>query len=278
MAYLERLPRWGRFLAGTVAVGAIGALDYLSGYQVSLAALYVVPILLAAWYIDRTAAFALAALSAAAAFVSDEMGGKPYPNWLYAAADFTSALCVNVILAVLLSSLKLALEREKQLARTDPTTGVFNGRWFRELLDTEIERLRRYHRIFSLAYLDLDGFKVLDDTHGHATGDAMLRTVAETVKRHLRAADVLARLGGDEFAILLPETSAAAAESVVAKLIEAIHGSVDDPSRAVTFSVGLVTFAAAPSGTHEALRLADELMYQAKAQGKDRACSAVWSA
>ena len=123
---------------------------------------------------------------------------------------------VTVTLLVLLSaSYVVARFRQSQetlttLARYDSLTGLANRATFLERLDLELARHRRFERPFSLAVLDCDDFKVVNDAHGHLEGDRLLQVAAATLRVALRKTDLACRLGGDEFAVLLPETDAAA--------------------------------------------------------------------
>ena len=119
-----------------------------------------------------------------------------------------------MIFTLLLSSLKRALDRERELSGTDVLTGIRNARSFREVLGAEIERSKRFQRPFTVAYLDLDNFKTVNDCHGHEHGDELLRLVGNTILTGIRKTDTVARLGGDEFALLLPETEYEAAGAV----------------------------------------------------------------
>lgn len=114
--------------------------------------------------------------------------------------------------------LEAALIKEQELARIDPLTHVSNRRAFYELAEIEIVRARRNGCPLSVAYMDVDNFKFVNDDLGHATGDLVLVTIASTLRSELRASDIVARLGGDEFAILLPETDAESAQAVLDKL------------------------------------------------------------
>lgn len=273
---LERLPRPVGFLIAVAMDAVIGVVDYFPGYQVSLTVLYVLPMVFAAWYVGAAATITVALLSVGVAFAGDLAGGKTYPSAAHLAVDLASRVLINVAIALLLSGLQRSHARERDLARTDALTGAIASRHFRALLQAEIDRSRRYGRQFSLAYLDIDGFKHINDTGGHASGDNVLRAVAVTMRGLMRAPDVLGRLGGDEFAILLPETGADAARVPLAKLRDAVRSQVDETGETVTLSVGLVTFATPPSDADEALRLSDRLMYEAKADGKDRVRSVVY--
>ncbi len=158
----------------------------------------------------------------------------------------------------------------EQLATQDPLTGALNARSFVERLAQELERIRRYSRPLALLYLDLDDFKVVNDRHGHQTGDAVLRLVANATRRAIRQSDVVGRLGGDEFGVLMPETDSVVAEAAATRLAAGIR-SVFQGTPSVTASIGLVsTINAASLGAEELLRRADKAMYEAKRTGKDR--------
>jgi len=169
-----------------------------------------------------------------------------------------------------------ALETEKRLSRTDDLTGVANRRAFYETGEVERKRAGRYGRPLSLAYIDLDNFKQVNDRSGHDTGDQVLVCVGEILQKNTRAEIVAARLGGDEFALLLPEAGQAAALSVINKLHGLLNRAMREKDWPVTFSIGVVTYDNPPESTEQMVQAADELMYRVKRQGKDRlACSLV---
>jgi len=177
---------------------------------------------------------------------------------------------LSLVVVEVLTRLHRAIETERDLARTDVLTGVANTRAFKELAATELERARRYGRTFTLATLDLDNFKAINDTLGHATGDRLIHDVGQAIRRRLRRVDIVARIGGDEFVVLLPETSAAAAAIALAHVQESLQTVAEDYGPAVRASFGSVTFVSAPGTVEEMLQLADVAMYQAKNAGGDR--------
>jgi diguanylate cyclase (GGDEF)-like protein len=165
--------------------------------------------------------------------------------------------------------LRRAMNQIREFAMTDALTGIANRPAFLEGLDRAISRLRRHGDPFALVYFDLDGFKRVNDTLGHAAGDDVLRKVAQTLATSLRREDISARIGGDEFAALLvggEVDGAVGGERVRA----AVKDCMDAHGWSVTASVGVVTFLQAPEGVAEALTVADDLMYGAKAAGKNR--------
>jgi diguanylate cyclase (GGDEF)-like protein len=167
------------------------------------------------------------------------------------------------------SRLKNLLAKEHDLARIDPLTTVPNRRAFYEALDTERVRSIRYHRPLTIAYVDLDNFKKVNDSLGHAVGDELLVEVAAGLKSNLRATDYVGRLGGDEFAVLLPETDATGATLVLHKLRLGLLEQMKAHNWEVTFSIGAATFLDPPDSLDIIIRMADETMYAIKAHGKD---------
>lgn len=154
-------------------------------------------------------------------------------------------------------------------ARTDWLTGAMNRGSIDALLAAEVERVRRYGRKMSLVLFDIDGFKQVNDRHGHTTGDVVLQEVADTVKARLRTNDLFGRLGGDEFLILLPEASAEGA----AALAEDVRAEVEQRSFAdglkVTLSLGAAEYEPHADKT-DLLNAADAALYMAKGKGKNR--------
>ena len=174
-----------------------------------------------------------------------------------------------VIVAQTLAALRQAAERERELARTDSLTGVRNRRFFYEAFELEAGRARRYASPFTVALLDVDHFKGVNDRFGHSAGDMVLRDIARTLQHNVRRSDVVARLGGDEFALLFPQTDSRAAESALRKLAEQLTAAMEAGGWPVTFSIGAVTCTGASCEAEELLRYADELMYGIKRDGSD---------
>ncbi len=160
-----------------------------------------------------------------------------------------------------------------RLARTDPLTGLANRRHFMETLEQEVERLDRYGRPLAVVSLDLDHFKSVNDTHGHAAGDEVLREVSRVLHSVCRDMDLAARMGGEELALLLPETDAVGARIVAERVRERIAGtayrSPSGQAFRVTASLGVATGRAKVSG-EALLQAADEALYRAKDAGRNQ--------
>jgi two-component system, cell cycle response regulator len=162
---------------------------------------------------------------------------------------------------------------ERFLADRDPSsdflTALANRAEFESAFATEMARARRYGHPGALLLADLDGFKAINDTFGHAVGDQVLKDVARVLREYLRATDTIARLGGDEFVALLPETTPAAADAIADKLSQAIPRAFERVAgKPVTLgiSVGCVCFdGSTVESPEDLLHAADRAMYEAKA-------------
>ena len=173
-----------------------------------------------------------------------------------------------------------ALDKARHDAHHDPLTGLAN----RALLDLVISRqlalCRRQKRELAVLFLDLDGFKVINDTHGHALGDQLLKDVSVRIVSSIRASDIAARLGGDEFALCLLDTGIAGAEHTAQKLIALLSRSfvVSGVEATISASVGVAAFPASADDVATLLKRADAAMYRAKSQGKSQVCVAAKAA
>lgn len=162
----------------------------------------------------------------------------------------------------------------KSLANNDPLTGIANRRLFDIRIEEELDRARRYDQVVTVALIDLDDFKRINDSHGHHVGDVVLKELALLLNRELRTMDFVARIGGEEFAIVLPETGATGARLFADRLLRRIAShSFGDSETAikVTASVGLVTYPDERADDADGLlQLADENLYRAKDAGRNR--------
>lgn len=173
--------------------------------------------------------------------------------------------------------LRLIRQRDEALAAlerasvTDALTGVANRRGFAAAAEAALRSSRRDGRGTAVVMFDLDRFKGINDGHGHAAGDAVLRAAAAVLRRSLRGGDVVGRLGGEEFALLCPGTATAEAASLAERVRTAIRSEVPHPAgggAAVTTSAGVA--AVEDAGLEAALAAADRALYAAKAAGRDR--------
>ena len=174
------------------------------------------------------------------------------------------------------TALRNALEEVERLAITDSLTSLYNRRHLFELADRELQRSRRYRLPLSVVMVDIDEFKRVNDTYGHAIGDQVLQGVAESCRKELREVDVIGRYGGDEFVALLPETGLSAACQVAERLRKSIAERTLDTRAGritVTVSLGIATLGDEHLTPESLLDRADQALYVAKRNGRNR----VWS-
>src|SRR5437588_4204901 len=156
----------------------------------------------------------------------------------------------------------------------DSLTGVLNRRAFLDHADGEWVRHRRHNHSLSCAMIDVDGFKRINDTFGHAAGDALLQHIGALLRATLRASDLPARLGGDEFVALMPETNLEGATATAERLLSRVQSrplSVLDQSFATTLSIGVAS-ARGCTSLEELMARADQALYRAKKEGRSRVC------
>jgi diguanylate cyclase (GGDEF)-like protein len=269
LVVFERWPRWLSILAGVVLLGAIGYLDFLSGYELSFSGVYLVPIFFLAWSSGRGAGLAGAFACAATRTVADILGGHPYSHPVYIYWNGAMRFALFAGAALLLAALRRMVDDQRSLAATDHLTGAQNSRAFVETLRLEIERSRRYQRPYTLAYFDLDNFKTINDSLGHAEGDEVLRVVVSAIHSNTRSSDTIGRVGGDEFTLLLPETDAGQARVAVDKVRDGILQEVHRRNWDITVSIGACSVIGADAGAEAVINRADRLMYEAKVAGKN---------
>ena len=255
-------------VAGTALVVGLGLVDYATGYELSFSLFYLIPVCLVAWYSTRALGLVISMFSAVAWLSADVASGHMYSYPALHVWNTMIRLGFFVIVTMLLAALRAAHQDEQRIARTDYLTGLLNGRHFLEVAEAELSRAQRYGHPFSLAYLDLDDFKHVNDRMGHAVGDEVLAAVGRQLAASLRRTDVVARMGGDEFVILLPQSDEAAARQAIAKLREALDAEMATRGWPVTFSIGVMIFAATPASVGEMITSADRLMYAVKTAGK----------
>lgn len=272
LVFLERfrqLPKVVVFGVSLGLVGLIGLLDAWVRIDLGFSLFYLVPIALATWIVGRDAGTVLSAIAAVLWFLAElnshSSSGFPLTLW-----NACIRLGIFWIMTTLLSSLRDAYELESRLARTDALTGITNWRSFHEMLTIEIQRAQRYPYPITLAYLDIDNFKRVNDQQGHNQGDRLLKGVAQTLSTGIRNTDIVSRIGGDEFIIMMPYTNRSQAEQVLPRVHQNLISFIDKHHFPVGFSVGVVTFEYPSTTVDDMVSVADSVMYQAKQNGKNQ--------
>ncbi|MEX2125620.1 MAG: diguanylate cyclase [Woeseia sp.] len=247
----------------------LGTIDHLSGYELSVSVFYLIPISIAVWYGNRRMGYIASVGSAATWMIVDHATAEPYSQLWILFWNSSVRLVFFIVVAYLIAELKSQLRRQQQLARTDSLTGLLNRAGFFERADIVVHAASRYGNAIAIAYIDLDGFKKINDTQGHSRGDEALKAVGRLLARSSRESDVVARLGGDEFVVLLPDTNPAGAHGYFDKLHSQLQDEIQQQGWSnLGFSIGAVVCENAPADISEALRLADSLMYRTKRTGR----------
>lgn len=236
--------------------------DYLAhnSYGIEFSPFYLVPISFFTWFLGKRSGFAVAVASVMINFFSSprQMPGS-VAYW-----DVLIRFTLYISSTLMIAQLKMLYERERHLSRLDPLTRIENRRAFFESAARAKSSSERQGVPLSIAYVDVDGFKHLNDRFGHRTGDRILSATADAIRKALRPTDVVARLGGDEFAILLPATDREAAALVLSRVHFELDRAMQEHGWPVTFSIGIESFSSPFASVAKMLQAADAAMYAAK--------------
>lgn len=262
--FLERQGGLRNFILGIGFSLLFGIFDLLAPAKFSFLLLYLFPISLTTWFSGQAGGLLVAVICALFwAQTSSQVDLVAY-TW-----NILSTVSIFFTISIMLIKIRHMWEKDNLLSRTDQLTGVMNRRAFEEIVEYEILSLQRQNAPFSLAYLDLDNFKEVNDRFGHKRGDELLKSVVACLREHLRRTDVVARLGGDEFTIFFPATDQPAVQCVMAKLKEQLQILSAENRWPITFSIGVITIVDSRYTLDEVITQADRLMYDVKRSGKN---------
>ena len=250
----------------SVAVVAIG--DYASAQDMSFTAFYLLPVLLAASKGERVG-LRIAIVTAATWFGADLAAREtPYSTLLIPVWNASVRFFVFWLVVVLASALSRSLAAAQLGSLTDPLSGLANSRAFHAAAEAERRRMARIDRPITVAYIDVDEFKRINDRFGHAEGDRVIAAIGEAIADSVRDVDTVARLGGDEFGVLLPETDEAGARHALGRMHDRLNLEAAARTWPIGFSIGAVTFTDAPPTVEAMVTAADDVMYEVKRNGK----------
>jgi diguanylate cyclase (GGDEF)-like protein len=260
-------------VTGFLLITLIACVDYYSGENFQVDLFYFFPLFLIVWFVNVRWAIAASVLAVCIWF-RESYG---YENLFINIWNAFIEMGFFLVFVNLLSELKQQNLELEDLAHKDILTEIANSRFFQTLADVEINRSRRYGKNFSVAYLDIDNFKMINDNYGHNAGDAVLKMVATTIRQHIRKVDTVARLGGDEFALLFPETDVEGAKHILEKIQGILTELTTSHHWQISFSIGCVTFFSPPASAEDIIGFADKLMYSVKKSGKNNIAYESWS-
>jgi diguanylate cyclase (GGDEF)-like protein len=268
--YSRRLPDAAQLLIALAFIAFLTAFKLAIGQSVPLIDFLFIPVVWVGWFARRRWLGHVVAVIAAVDTVVIAMVAETQASAGAALGSGVARLALYLVVLALLGMMRRERAGHQWEASTDELTGAANARRFDLVATQEVERAQRYGHELSLAFLDVDDFKHINDSLGHTEGDSVLAHLGHVLRSTVRSTDTVARIGGDEFAVLMPETSAAAAAAVMERVRDQLARLELSDHRRVGFSIGLVTFDRAPGSVGEMRVAADELLYRAKLAGKDR--------
>lgn len=259
-ARISRTQAWG---TTALLIALAGVADIVTGPGIWLGPLYLLIICLPAWSLGMGAGIAIGFVCMGVSILANGVGAYPLGT-VALAWNLTMRILSVAMIVALVGSMRRSYDREWRRARHDPLTKVLNRQAFHEKIVADHDP--KAWNI--LAYVDLDGFKQINDKHGHAAGDDTLRTFANDVCAMIREKDIVARIGGDEFLLSLPVGSETEGYRLARQLHQRMNQILGRMPYPIRCSMGVLVLNPRPASVTDAdIQLADQLMYQAKREG-----------
>ncbi len=268
--FFEMKPRSFIIAVSFMLALLIGFLDLCAGPRVFFMAFYLIPIFITAWFGKKPETIILALFAGSMWFFSDKIVGHERHRQIVNLWNTLTVTFSYVFISLLLYRLKTELTRARKTAKIDFLTGLVNMREFHARCLGELERVSRSRRSLTIAYIDVDDFKRINDRLGHDEGDVVLRKAASVLIKNIRKTDTAARLGGDEFAVLFPALGPAGAKKRIKRIKNKLRKKMKNHSHKITFSFGVITYTRPPKTVRQMIRQADRTMYKVKKSGKNR--------
>lgn len=253
----------------TLVTAGLGWIDFMISSEISFSVFYLIPITLAVFLSGRRLAFVFSVVCALVWIAADIASGLKYSSWYVPVWNTLVRLIYFVFHSMLLSQLLLTIQTVEKTALHDALTNVANWRYFEQHTQQLLHQAQRKPITMTLAYIDLDHFKQVNDSFGHAVGDQVLMVVASAIQAEIRAQDLLARLGGDEFALVLLDAQLEDASVVLQRIRSAVDRHMHLNGWPITLSIGAMVFVRPYPIIEPMLKLVDDLMYDVKNNGKN---------
>lgn len=247
----------------------LGLLDYITGPEYSFSIFYLLPVTLAVLVNGSRLGYLVAVMSALVWMLADLVSGAVYSSAWIPLWNTLVRLGYFTLNSYLIGRLTRMVAEVRELSLIDPLTKAANWRFFEEYSKKAVPAAVRDKKAVTLAYVDLDDFKALNDRYGHARGDEALILLAKTIRDGIRPEDMLARLGGDEFLVFLTGPGYEAADLVLRRLHATATAALAEKGWGLTLTVGAATFTDLSSPLNELMARADELLYESKRAGKN---------
>lgn len=263
----NRAPKTIRELSFFMII-ALAIVQFGVGVNINIAPFYIFPLLFSSWYGSKKGGVFLAVFSVILLTIVEVIVSENSIDTFELILFATPYLIAYPLSVVLITNFRTVHQVEIVAADTDKLTGAHSVRSFYAELAGEILRSKRYGHVFSLAYIDIDNFKKINDSRGHSEGDKLLKEVANCLRESLRATDIIARLGGDEYACLFPVTNQEEVKAAFDKASGLLKEKMKKHEWKVSFSVGVISFENTPNDIKKTIEIADRLMYSVKNNNK----------
>ncbi|MBX7152136.1 GGDEF domain-containing protein [bacterium] len=255
-------------VATVLVVASIGIADYLTGYEISFSLFYLLPISLAIIFGNFNLGIVISVVSAIIWFSVDFLSGHEYSNTFIPIWNALMRLGYFTLHSLLLSKMIANYEQQKSISNRDQLTGVYNWRFFSEILERELNKAKKSASSLCLCYMDMDNFKYVNDNLGHDVGNQVLIRFSSTVTGNLNGRDVFARIGGDEFVLLITNKSYDETVRLVSHLFDVSQKELKTISEKLSLSFGGAFIKDADISSKDLLKKSDEIMYKIKKGGK----------
>lgn len=276
LGLLEEKPLAAVLSVSLLTLALIAAGDYFSSPGLSLGIFYVIPVIMAGWCGGMKSGVILSIVTAGVWLAVEVLTGAEYSKDALTLWNSTIHLAFFLVINLLLVELKEQAGEVEPVTGADLLTGLADEQGFLKKVQFENERAKRYSRLFTIAWFDIDNFSNVNTAEGNESGDELLRTVAETLKENLRKTDIIARLHGDKFAVLFSETGYDSAENAIQKCRHYLLVAVEECRWEVTFSVVAVSFDRPFENIRDVTKAEGDLMYLIKKSGKNAIRHIVW--
>jgi diguanylate cyclase (GGDEF)-like protein len=274
--WIQRQAKWKIFVLATFLFLLDEYIDYLTGPELNVSFFHLIPVFLIVWNAGLLPGLVYDVFCAGVILFVSTLPAGGYPNSVQVFNALASLIFLGAFTGVL-SLLKKHLEQVTARADLDGLTRLLNSTSFTKQAELEVRASACGGRPFTILYIDVDNFKTVNDTLGHAAGDEVLKAVGKFLAGHFRKDDLRTRIGGDEFAVFLPDYSLEEAKRDIPPFHESLNRVLAASQAAVTCSIGGMTFTKAPPTLQDALHEADMLMYQVKMSGKNNFRLSVYS-
>lgn len=265
----HKISLFGATLIVTLVTAGLGCIDFMISSEISFSVFYLIPVTLAVFLSGRRLAFVFSVICALVWIAADISSGLKYSSWYVPVWNTLVRLIYFVFHSMLLSQLLLTIQTVEKTALYDALTKAANWRLFEQYTQQILLQAHRKPITITMAYIDLDHFKQVNDSFGHAVGDQVLMVIASAIQAEIRAQDLLARLGGDEFALVLLDAQFDDASNVLQRIRSAVDRHMYMNGWPITLSIGAMVFVRPAQTIEPMLKLVDDLMYDVKNNGKN---------